>query len=240
MRVALCGHEGPSKREAGGSEAREDGSRGCRDAREPRGVGILRNCDKDQTPPPQSLPKERSPADVLILTSGLRNRKRTKGGRSKPLTVCSLAAAATGNEHGDAGPCGSDGSPPWPSVCASLREVVRSRQRDEKVRLREGEPLAPGHTARGASGLLFLPCWAFFSRPPVPPRPAPLCPCPGGRPGGGPSLGYRPGSAHGRRWWRWEAVGGGGRRRALQPPGPSRLPLPLPGPARLSANSSLD
>lgn len=83
--MALCGHEGPSEREAGGSEseteAGEDGSRGCRDAWEPRGVGISRNCNEDQIPPPQSLPKERGPADVLILTSGLRNRKRTKGGR---------------------------------------------------------------------------------------------------------------------------------------------------------------
>ena len=206
-----------------------------------RGCGHLEKLQQgpDSPPhPPQSLPKERSPADVLILTSGLQNPKRTKGGRSKPLTVCSLAAAATGNEHGDAGPCGSDRSPPRPSVRASLREVIRPRQRDEKVRLREGEPLAPGHTAREGSVCTWSP-WGFRSAFPA------VLGIPQSSSGPTPSLSTLPLSwrATGWRpllglpagfspWAALVAVGGGGRRWEEEGPAASRALPAHTAPAR--------
>lgn len=75
MRVALCDHEHPCKRQAEGPSPRR------RDRREPRGVGLWTERRRRGPAPPWGLPKDGGPADVFTLTSDLQNPKRIRGRR---------------------------------------------------------------------------------------------------------------------------------------------------------------
>lgn len=88
MQVALCGHKGLARGRQGAPsqrQRREDGSRGWRDGREP-GTRAPGETGKDKGRiVPESLPKERGPADALILASDLQNHRRIKVSCFKPL-----------------------------------------------------------------------------------------------------------------------------------------------------------